>query len=172
MRFRDFSGCISRMNDTNQGWKQTDEWYLNRHDNPSNDPDIQILTEDNLEESNPALREYFCAICKSKLDHLQNMEMWYCSACVQYYDTKIQDVPIKDLSESKVRTYTELDHYPTYEENDRYLPFVEGVNPDADEDIPSNIEIISDNGKNVHIKVKGSPTEALAIMNEMDKKAE
>lgn len=133
--------------EVNQGWKQTDEWYLNQYDNPSNDPDIQVIPEDNLEESDPALREYWCAICKSKLDYLQNMEMWYCSACVQYYDTKIQDVPIKNINDSKVGVYAELEHYPTYDESDIYLPFVEGINPDtADEDVPSNIEVISDDG--------------------------
>ncbi|MGH9983829.1 MAG: hypothetical protein ACRD8W_07730 [Nitrososphaeraceae archaeon] len=37
-----------RMNDTNQGWKQQDEHYLRKFDNAQADPDIQILTEDNL----------------------------------------------------------------------------------------------------------------------------
>ncbi|MGH9983261.1 MAG: hypothetical protein ACRD8W_04805 [Nitrososphaeraceae archaeon] len=158
--------------EVNQGWKQTDVWYLNRHDNTQADPDIQILTEDNLEDENKELREYWCAIRKSKLDYIKNMDMWYCSACVQYYDTKIQDVPIKDLSESKVRTYTELDHYPPYEENDIYLPFVEGVNQDADEDIPSNVEVVSDDGHRKHIRVKGLPMEVLSTMRELDGRGE
>ncbi|MGH9953753.1 MAG: hypothetical protein ACRD5J_19225 [Nitrososphaeraceae archaeon] len=45
------------MKDTNQGWKQADEWYLNRYDNAQADPDIQILTEDNLEDENKERRE-------------------------------------------------------------------------------------------------------------------
>lgn len=161
----------TRMNDTNPGWKQQDERYLNRHDNASADPDIQLLTEDNLEEENKEERQYWCAICQSKLDYIKNMDMWYCSACVQYYDTKIQDVPIKDLSDSKVRVSAELQHYPTYDEGDIYSPFIEAINPDADsEDIPSGIEIVSDDGHNKHIRVKGLPTEALSAMNELDGK--
>ena len=157
--------------ETNQGWKQTDEWYLDKFDNASADPDIQILTEDQLEDEDKELREYWCAICHGKLDYLKQMDMWHCSACVEYYDTKIQDVPIKDISESKVRTFTELSHYPTYDEADMYLPFIQGINPDADEEnVPGNIEVISDDGFRKHIRVKGLPTEALSIMNEMDNK--
>ncbi|MGH9983826.1 MAG: hypothetical protein ACRD8W_07715 [Nitrososphaeraceae archaeon] len=142
--------------------------YL-RQDNPSNDPDIQILAEYNLEEENKEERQYWCAICQSKLDYIKNMDMWYCSACVQYYDTKIQDVPIKDLSESKVRVSAELQHYPTYGENDIYSPFIEAINPDSDEtEIPSNIEIVSDDGHRKHIRVKGLPIEALSAMREQD----
>lgn len=89
------------MNDTNQGWKQVDEWYLNKYDNAQVDPDIQILTEDNYEDENKELREYYCAVCHGKLDFIKNMDMWYCEACVQYYDTKIQDVPIKNINDSK-----------------------------------------------------------------------
>ncbi|MFY9965282.1 MAG: hypothetical protein WAK50_06045 [Nitrososphaeraceae archaeon] len=93
------------------------------------------------------------------------------SACVQYYDTTIQDVPIKNVKDSKVRTFPELDHYPTYEENDIWLPFVEGINPDADGDISGNIEVVyDDDGRHKHIRVKGLPTEALAAMNELDDK--
>ncbi|HYZ59956.1 MAG TPA: hypothetical protein VE544_09905 [Nitrososphaeraceae archaeon] len=99
------------MNDTNQGWKQVDEWYLNKYDNAQADPDIQILTEDNYEDENKELREYYCAICHGKLDFIKNMDMWYCEACVQYYDTKIQDVPIKNINDSRVKMYADLERY-------------------------------------------------------------
>ena len=86
-------------------------------------------------------------------------------------DTSIQDVPLKNINDSRVKAYPELDHYPTAEENDIWLPFVQGIDPDADEDIPNNIEVISDDGfRHKHIRVKGMPTEALAAMNELDNK--
>lgn len=156
---------------TNPGWKQADQWYLNRHDNVHT-PDIRVITEDNLEESDPELREYWCAICKSKLDYLKNIDMWYCEACVQYYDTNIQDVPLKNIKDSRVKTYAELEHYHQLDDEDIHLSFVEGINPDADSEdyVPRNVEVISDNGHHRHIRVKGLPTEALAAMNEMDDK--
>ncbi|MGC1133643.1 MAG: hypothetical protein WA941_12535 [Nitrososphaeraceae archaeon] len=70
---------------------------------------------------------------------------------------------------SKVRTYTELSHYPTYEENDIYRPFMEGIDVgEQDNNIPGNIEVVYDDGRHKHIRVKGLPTEALAAMNELD----
>ena len=135
--------------------------------------DIQILTEEDYEEEDKEVRRYWCAICKSRLDYLEGTEtIWMCSNCSQMYDTSIQDVPVKDISESKVRTYTELDHYPTAEEGDIFVPFIEGFGPAADDDddeyVPRNIEVISANGMHKHIRVKGLPTEALATMNELD----
>jgi len=79
-------------------------------------------------------------------------------------------VPIKNIKDSRVKTYAELEHYHQLDDDDIYLPFVEGINPDADEDIPSNIEIVSDDGHRKHIRVKGLPTEALSAMNELDDK--
>ena len=60
---------------------------------------------------------------------------------MQYYDTSIQDAPIKDLNESKVKTFPELSHYPTYDESDTYLPFVQGIDPDAETSIP-DVEVL------------------------------
>jgi len=53
--------------------------------------------------------------------------MWYCQDCVQYYDTTIQDIPLKNIKDSRVGTYPELQHYPTAEEDDIWLPFVHGI---------------------------------------------
>ena len=100
------------------------------------------VTEEDLEEEDPEKRHYFCAICKSKLDFMTNTEtMRRCNECMQYYDTSIQDTPVKDLSESKVKVYTELDKYPTYDESDTYLPFVQGIDPDAETSIP-DVEVL------------------------------
>jgi ribosomal protein L37AE/L43A len=90
-------------NRPNQGWKLEDQWYLNKYDNAQADPDVQILTDDQLEDENKEHREYWCAICKSRLDYVKNLDMWYCSACVQHYDTNIQDVPLNNIKDSKVR---------------------------------------------------------------------
>ncbi|MGH9985754.1 MAG: hypothetical protein ACRD8W_17560, partial [Nitrososphaeraceae archaeon] len=120
--------------------------------------------------SDPELREYWCAICHGKLDYIRYMDMWYCNACVEYYDTKIQDVPIKNIKDNRVKTYAELEHYHQLDDDDIFMPFVQGVSPDADEDIPSNIEVVSDDGHHKKICVKGLPTEALAAMNELDDK--
>ena len=51
----------------NQGFSQKDQTYLRKFDIAAADPEIQIFTED-LEDENEI--GYFCAICKSKLDHL------------------------------------------------------------------------------------------------------
>ena len=78
-----------------------------------------------------------CAICKARLDNLEGTKtIWICSNCSQNYGTSIQDAPIKDLNESKVKTYPELGKYPTFDERDvvSILPFVEGIDPDADGD--------------------------------------
>lgn len=161
----------SSSTNVNQGWKLEYQNYLRKYDNAEAGPELQILTEDDWEDDNLEHRQYHCSICFARLDYLQDTEtIWICSFCSQTYDTKIQDVPIKDLSESKVRTYSELSHYPTYEENDIYMPFVEGIDPDADADIQSNIEVVYDDGRHKKVRVKGLPTEALSIMNEMDDK--
>ena len=49
---------------------------------------------------------------------------------------------------------------------------MEGVNPGADSEeyVPGNVEVVSDDGHHKKIRVKGLPTEALAMMNEMDGK--
>jgi hypothetical protein len=51
------------------------------------------------------------------------MDLWYCQDCVKRYDTRIQDVPIKDLRKVKVKAYPELDKYPTYEENEMFISY-------------------------------------------------
>src|SRR5918996_1198835 len=151
----------------NQGFLQQDQNYLRKYDNAASNPDVQILDEEDWEDENKEQRHYWCAICEGKLDYLKNMDMWFCSACVQYYDTKIQDVPIKNLSESKVKPFPELHKYPTYEENDIYMSFVQGIDPDEYDSIPRNVEVLRDDGRIKHIKVKGLPTEALAAMNDL-----
>ncbi|HZD33582.1 MAG TPA: hypothetical protein VE130_00115, partial [Nitrososphaeraceae archaeon] len=82
-------------NGSNQGFSLTDQNYLRKYDNAGADPDIQLFTEEGLEDGEPEHRSYFCALCKSKLDHLQGIDdtIWRCNDCVVYYDTSIQDIP-------------------------------------------------------------------------------
>jgi len=156
--------------EVNPGWKHEDQHYLRKTD-PSSDPSIQILTEEDLEEEDPEQRHYFCALCKARLDFLKETgTIWRCNECMEYYDISIQDVPVKDISESKVRTYTELTHYATYDINDPNMIFVEGVaiDEDSEEYVPRNVEVLEEDGRHKHIRVKGDITKALAAMNEMD----
>jgi hypothetical protein len=134
---------------------------------------VSPLTEADLEDEEPERREYYCSICKSILDFLKDTEtIWRCNECMQYYDTSIQDVPIKDLSESKVKVYPELDKYPTYDIEDPNMVFVEGIDiEEQDNNIPGNLEVVYDDGKHKKVRVKGLPAEALAMMNEVAKKA-
>lgn len=164
-RYNDNSSTV------NQGWKQADQNHLRMFDNASAGPEWQLLTEEDWEDENKEEREYFCAICKARLDYLNNLDMWYCQDCVQWYDTKIQDVPIKNLNESRVKVYPELDHYPTEDEDDVWLPFVQGIDLDHEEDYDQEgVELISSSLDNriQHIKVKGDITKALSAQHQFE----
>ena|SRR5918996_1726622 len=70
---------------TNPGWNQREQWYLNRYDDAEAGPDIQILTDEDWEDKNKERREYFCAICKSRLDFLKESKtIWRCNECMQF----------------------------------------------------------------------------------------
>jgi ribosomal protein L37AE/L43A len=156
----------------NADWKLEDKHYLNKTD-PSNNPDIQILTEGDWEDEDKEQREYWCAICKSRLDYLEGTNsIWMCSNCSQMYDTSIQDVPVKDIKESRVKTFPELDHYPTTDEDDVWLPFIEGIDPDQEEEDydQQGVELVSSSADNriQHLKVKGDITKALSAQHDFE----
>jgi hypothetical protein len=163
---------MKRMRDNerpNAGWKLEDKHYLNKTD-PSNDPDIQLLTEEDWEEDKEQ-RQYWCAVCKSRLDFLKETgTMWRCNECMEYYDTSIQDVPIKDIKESRVEAYPELDHYPTAEEDDVWVPFIERINVDQEEDYPDQegVELVS-SSHDIRIQhLKGDITKALSAQHDFE----
>ena len=111
-------------------------------------------------------------MCKSKLDYLTGSEtIWRCNECMEYYDLRIQDSPIKDTTDFKLIPYSDLQHYPTSDENDPNMLFMEGI--DLNNKSGSEIELIrsSDDKRIQHIYVKGSPAEALSAMNKLDYKA-
>lgn len=130
-----------------------------------------MFTEEELDEE-PELRTYFCAFCKSKLDHLQqgiDNTIWRCNECMVYYDTNIQDLPLKNISGHRIRTSPEFEYYQVYDENDINTIFMQGIDADEQGSIPRNVEMLRDDGFRIkHIRVKGLPTEALAAMRELD----
>lgn len=120
-----FQKAIS-VNGVRQEFKERDSYQLREWHNPLSNPPVQIWSYEDLEPE-PEERVYHCAICKTKLDYIKNIEMWNCSECMQYYDTKIQDVPIKNINEFRVTPWSELQHYPTVDMDDPELPFAEGI---------------------------------------------
>jgi len=90
---------------------------------------------------------------------------------MEYYDTSIQDVPVKDLRESKVKTYTELSRYPTEEEDDIFVPSIESINPDEQEDYDQEgVELISSSydSRIQSIRVKGDITKSLSAQHNFE----
>lgn len=67
-----------------------------------------------------------------------------------------------------MKTFPELEKYPVYDENDVYMPFVQGIDLDEYDNVHRNIEILRDEDKVKHIRVKGSLIGALNTMNELD----
>jgi len=70
-----------------------------------------------------------------------------------------------------VKTFPELDHYPTAEEDDVWLPFIEGINVDQEEDYDQEeVELISSSAHNriQHLKVKGDITKALSAQHQFE----
>jgi hypothetical protein len=130
-------------------------------------PRLRTFTLEDL-EGEPEERAFWCAICKGQLTYLDKTDtIWRCDNCLSYYDTKIQDKPVIDKSEFKLKSYH--DPYRQLDEDDPNIVFVEGINIEAREQ-EDGVEIIrSSADKRVqHIRVKGSPTKALSAMNEID----
>lgn len=152
-----------------QGYTIEDTIELRRE--LDNNPKTQILaySEDD-DDVEPEDRTYWCAICKSRLEYLKDSDtIWRCDNCMQWYDTKIQDSPIKDKSGFKIRPYHDLQHYPTEDDDS---PFFEAINVDTmDEEDSPDIEIVSSSAdqRKQHIHVKGSPERALRLIAERDR---
>ena len=120
-------------------------------------------------EEEPEERTYGCAVCKSRLAYLTNTDtIWRCDNCLSYYDTKIQDRPIKNNSEFKLRSHH--NPYPTFDDGDPNIVFVEGVNPDQRDQQEEGIEVIrsSEDKRVQRLHVKGNLAKALSVMNEID----
>ena len=120
-------------------------------------------------EEEPEERTYWCAICKSKLVYLNHIDtILKCDNCLQYYDTKIQDRPVKGKSEFKLKSYH--DPYRQFDEDDLNIVFVEGLEIESRDSEENGVQTIraSADRRIQHIQVKGSPTKALSAMNKID----
>lgn len=107
---------------TRSGFRREDTLYLSRQ---THTPKTQIFySEEIIEDSEQ--EHFYCADCKSKLDYLKSSEaIWRCDNCMIYYDTRIQDTPLKDITDSQLRPYSDLMHYPTVDADD--FPVFESI---------------------------------------------
>jgi hypothetical protein len=54
---------------------------------------------------------------------------------LETYDTTyLQDKPIQDTSDWKLRVHSDLESYPTIDEDDPNRPFIAGINVNDDDD--------------------------------------
>ena len=90
--------------------------------------------------------------------------IWRCN------DTSIQDMPLRDISGTKVKAYSEFQYYSAYDDNDSYMISLQGIKTD-EQNTPGNVEIRRDNSFRIkHIRVRGSLVEVLSKISEMDYK--
>jgi ribosomal protein L37AE/L43A len=167
MKFRQKNDLT--VNGVRSGFSIKDTVALRRETDHTPKTQILAYSEDDEE---PEERTYWCAVCKSRLEYLKDSDtIWRCDNCMEYYDTKIQDSPIKDNSGFKVKPHSDLMFYPTEDAED--IPFVQGINPDTiDEEDQPDIEIVrtSADRRIQHIHVKCSPERALRLIAEQDKR--
>jgi hypothetical protein len=70
-------------------------------------------------------------MCKGVLNYDKHLDAYTCRSCVQYYDiTNLQDTPLKDIKDFQLTPYSQLQHYPVFDENDPNTLFVEGIHLD------------------------------------------
>lgn len=81
---------------------------------------------------------------------------------------RLNNVPIKDTKDFRSKVYADLQVNPTFDEND--FAFFEGIDFGEEQELDSNVEILRDDQRVKHIRVKGLPSEALAAMNDLDGK--
>jgi hypothetical protein len=155
------------VNGIRPGFSDRDSHFLNRQ---THTPKTQIWSAEELESEEPEDRTYYCALCKGILDYDKRLEAYTCKACVQWYDMRIQDLPLKDIKDFQLVPYGEQRHYRTFDENDSMTPFVESVPLDqmAEEE---SVETRSyDNGRVQKIKIKGSFADAMQYSRVMSAK--
>ena len=143
----------------NQGWNPRDIYHVTAR----NDPEIQIFTREEEEDEDPRERKYYCALCGTKLQWLQGTPEWMCNHCGHTLDTSLQDIPIKDPNQDRVKVYQELDNSPVFDDHDPMLPFAEGIEVDELAGESEDIELVKTSADHriQHIRVRGLPSEAL-----------
>jgi hypothetical protein len=142
------------------GTNNHDILELNRTTN-NYEPKIKIF-DDKTIEPEPEYRKYYCAKDKSLLSYLNGSEtVWRCDECLTYYDTKIQDTSLSDINDYKLVPFTDLQHYPVYDEHDPSLTFIEPINLyEIEADALESRQ--PDNQRIQTIHFKGGLTEAIA----------
>lgn len=80
---------ISNNNRPVAGWKLQDENYLRKFDNAEAGPEWQLLTDEDWEAENKEQREYYCAICKCKLDFLISSSTSSYSLAITKEETRV-----------------------------------------------------------------------------------
>jgi hypothetical protein len=99
-------------------------------------------------------------MCKCPLNYLKGSEtIWECSSCFQFYDTRIQDTPLKNITEPELRPFADLMHYPTADSEN--VPFFEAINPDKQDAEEGLEQRIYQDPSVQTIHVKGSFADAI-----------
>ena len=134
------------VNGTRPGFSDRDSYFLNKR---TDLPKIQIFSSEEIIED-PTKEEFFCAMCKGILDYDKRLEAYECKSCVQWYDLRLQDTPLKDVKDFQLVPYGDQRHYPEFDANDPMTPFVESIPVDKtdDEGEMEGVEVRSyDNGR-------------------------
>jgi len=157
------------------GFTHQDEYQLRKWNNPLSNPRIQIWTEEDLDDEPEEVKRYYCAMCKSRLEHLPKLEYWQCSSCSEVYDNKyLHDTPLKSITDHKLMPHTALQYYPQYDDDDPNIPFVSAVDIDdnlEEEDNPDfQVTKSSSDNRVKFIKVRGSPADALAMTKQHEER--
>jgi hypothetical protein len=125
-------------------------------------PKLQIFSDEEIIED-PIKAEFFCAMYKALLSYDKRLEAYHCSSCVQWYDLRLQDIPLKDF---QLVPYGEQRHYAEFDANDPMQPFVENIPVDRTYEENDEAEIRSyENGRVQRIKVKGTFADAIKFSN-------
>ena len=124
-------------------------------------PGTQIWSSTSDEGSvRPEQRRHHCALCKGPLDYLTGSNtVFRCDGCNEWYDTSIQDTPIKNITKYRATPHFELQRYPVIDDEED-APFVKAVNLDTDvEDIDNRYGY----QRIQRIRVKGTFADAIAL---------
>ena len=153
------SDTLNSKNSPDAGWNTRDIYHVTARNNP----EIQIFTAEEEEEENPLDRKYYCALCGTKLQWLQGTPEWLCTKCGHTLDTSLQDVPIKDPNQDRVKVYQELDNTPVFDDHDFMTPFAQGIDVDELAGDSEDVELVktSPDHRIQFLRVKGNMEQAL-----------
>jgi hypothetical protein len=159
MKFTKRNDRISREG-TRPGFEDSHVSFLSRE---THTPRTQIFSSEEIIEE-PEKQRFWCAMCKGILDYNKHLEAYECKSCVQWYDLRLQDTPLKDIKDFQLIPYNAQRHYPVFDENDSNTPFVESIPVDKTDEEADGVETRTyENGRVQKIHVKG--TDAIPFSN-------